>query len=50
MANPQAKETTDVNNFKTMLISLFDISGVIHFESVPEVTTVNHTFYVEVLY
>jgi hypothetical protein len=32
-----------------MLICFFDIRGVIHFESVPEGTTVDQTFYMEVL-
>jgi hypothetical protein len=34
---------------KTMLICFFEIRGVIHFEFVPEGTTVNQIFYVEVL-
>jgi hypothetical protein len=34
---------------KAMLICFFDIRGIIHFEFVPEGTTVNHTFYKEVL-
>jgi hypothetical protein len=32
-----------------MLICFFDIRGIIHFEFVPEGTTVNQTLYVEVL-
>jgi hypothetical protein len=32
-----------------MFICLFDIRGIIHFEFAPEGTTVNQTFYVEVL-
>jgi hypothetical protein len=32
-----------------MLICFFDIRGIIHFEFVPEETTVNQTFYIEVL-
>jgi histone-lysine N-methyltransferase SETMAR len=32
-----------------MLICFFDIGGIIQFEFVPEGTTVNQTFYVEVL-
>jgi hypothetical protein len=45
--NHQTKETTyiqDQNN-----ICFFDIRGIIHFEFAPEGTTVNQTFYVEVL-
>jgi hypothetical protein len=34
---------------KTMLVCFFDTTGIIHFEFVPEGTTVNQTFYVEVL-
>jgi hypothetical protein len=34
---------------KTILICFFSISGIIHFEFVPKGTTVNQTFYVEVL-
>jgi hypothetical protein len=34
---------------KTMLICFLNISGIIHFEFVPEGTTVNETFYVDVL-
>jgi hypothetical protein len=34
---------------KTMLIWLFDIKGIIQFEFVSEGTTINQTFYVEVL-
>jgi hypothetical protein len=37
------------SKFKTMLICFFDVRGIIHFEFVPEGTTVNQTFYVEVL-
>jgi hypothetical protein len=48
--NPQAKEATDVKvKIKTMLKCFCDMRGNIHFESVPEGTTVNQTFYVEVL-
>jgi hypothetical protein len=32
-----------------MLIYFFDIRGTIHFDFVPKETTVDHTFYVEVL-
>jgi hypothetical protein len=34
---------------KTMLICFFDISGILHFELVPRRTSVNETFYVELL-
>jgi histone-lysine N-methyltransferase SETMAR len=37
------------SKIKTMLICFFDIKGIIHIESVPEGTTVNQTFYVEML-
>jgi transposase len=37
------------SKMKTMLICFFDIRGIIHFEFVPEGTTVNETFYVELL-
>jgi hypothetical protein len=43
-AFPHAKETTDVN----VQYRNIDIRGIIHFEFVPEGTTVNQTFYVEV--
>jgi hypothetical protein len=47
---PQAKEAMDVKyKIKIMLICFFDIRGTIHFEFVPEKTTVNQTFYAEVL-
>jgi hypothetical protein len=32
-----------------MFICFFDIRSIIHLEFVPEVTTVNQTFYVELL-
>jgi hypothetical protein len=32
-----------------MLIFFFDIGDIIHFEFIPEETTLNQTFYVEVL-
>jgi transposase len=34
---------------KTILICFFDIRSIIHFESVPEGTTVNQTFYMQML-
>jgi histone-lysine N-methyltransferase SETMAR len=34
---------------KTMLFCFFDIMGIIHFEFVPEGTTVNQTFFMDVL-
>jgi hypothetical protein len=37
------------SKIKITLICFFDISGIIHFKFVPEGTTVNQTFYVEVL-
>jgi histone-lysine N-methyltransferase SETMAR len=43
--NPQMSES----KIKTMLICFFDIGGIIHFEFVPEGTTVNQAFYMEVL-
>jgi hypothetical protein len=44
------QEATDVKvQIKTMLICFFDIRGIIHFEFVPEETTVNQTFYLEML-
>jgi hypothetical protein len=44
------KEAMDVKSkIKTMFICFFDIRDIIHFEFVPEGTTVNQTFYVEVL-
>jgi histone-lysine N-methyltransferase SETMAR len=47
---PQAKEVTDIKiQDRIILISFFDIRLIIHFEFVPERTTVNQTFYVEVL-
>jgi hypothetical protein len=48
--NPLAKKPwMSKSKIKTMLIYFFNIRGSIHFESVPEGTTVNQTFYVEVL-
>jgi hypothetical protein len=43
------KQRMSKSKIKRMLICFFDIRGVIHFEFVPEGTTVNETFYVEVL-
>jgi hypothetical protein len=37
------------SKIKTMLICSFDIRGIIHFKFVSKGTTVNHTFYMEVL-
>jgi hypothetical protein len=37
------------SKMKMMLICFFDVGGIIHFEFVSEGTTVNQTFYVEVL-
>jgi hypothetical protein len=37
------------SEMKTMLICFLNIRAIIHFEFVPEGTTVNQTFYVEVL-
>jgi hypothetical protein len=37
------------SKIKATLIYFFDIRGIIHFEFVPKGTTVNQTFYVEVL-
>jgi hypothetical protein len=37
------------SKIKTMLICFLDIRNIIHFESVPEGTSVNQTFCVEVL-
>jgi hypothetical protein len=37
------------SKIKTMLICFFDIRGVIQVEFVPEWTSVNQTFYVQVL-
>ena len=37
------------SNVETMLICLFDIKGLVHFEFVPQGQTVNQQFYLEVL-
>jgi hypothetical protein len=37
------------SKIKTMLVFLFNIRGIIHFEFVPEGASVNQTFYMEVL-
>jgi hypothetical protein len=34
---------------KTMLITFFDVKGIIHFECVPQGQIFNQTYYVEVL-
>jgi hypothetical protein len=34
---------------KTMLITLFDIKGVVHFEFIPQGKTVNEAYYMEIL-
>jgi hypothetical protein len=51
MVNHQDREATDVKlfEFRIMLIYFFDIGGIIHCEFVPETTTINQTFYMEVL-
>jgi hypothetical protein len=37
------------SKIKIMLIYFFDNRGLIHFEFIPEGTTVNRTFYMEML-
>jgi len=37
------------SQIKTMLITFFDIKGIIHFEFVPQSETVNQAYYVEIL-
>jgi hypothetical protein len=50
MLNPQAKEAMDIEvQYQKNVDLLFDITVIIHFELVPEGTTVNQIFYVEVL-
>jgi hypothetical protein len=47
---PQAKEASDVEfHDQKKLICFFEIRCIIHFEFIPEGTTVSQTFYVEVL-
>jgi hypothetical protein len=47
---PQVKEATDVKvQDQRNVDHFFDIRGIIHFEFVPDGTSVNQTFYVEVL-
>jgi hypothetical protein len=48
MVNPQAKEATDVEVQDQNNVDLLS-RCIIHFESVPEGTTVNRTLYMEVL-
>jgi hypothetical protein len=46
----RAKGTTNVKTqIKKMLVCFFDISSIIHLESVPEGAAVNKTFYVQML-
>jgi hypothetical protein len=34
---------------KTMLITFFDIKGIVHFEFIPQDQTVNHAYYMEIV-
>lgn len=48
--SPRPKKARQVkSNIKTMLISFFDVKGVVHSEFVPQGQTVNQAFYLEVL-
>jgi hypothetical protein len=50
MMIPQAKEITNVKiRNQNNVICFFDIRGILHFKFVPKGTTVNQTFYMEVL-
>jgi len=48
--SPKPKKARQVkSNLKSMIISFFDIKGIVHKEFVPTVQTVNSGFYCEVL-
>jgi len=37
------------SQMKTVLITFFDIKGIVHFEFIPQGQTVNEAYYVEIL-
>ena len=49
-SSPRPKKARQVrSHVKTMLICFFDIKGIVHHEFVPQGTTVNQHYYLEVL-
>jgi len=37
------------SHMKTVLITFFNINGIVHFEFIPQSQTVNQAYYVEIL-
>jgi hypothetical protein len=43
------KKVPSKSRLKTMLLTFFDIRGIVHYEFVPTGQAVNHVYYLEVL-